>query len=258
MQEPVFIPPGRIIPTIKYKRFANRDTRIITILLFSFKSITRNAENTYREKCSMISGSISITSGYTGYQTNCAGCTRSDTSETSVAKDALSSPSAQREEQSSSTELTPDEKKQVTELKKRDREVKAHEAAHMAAGGGYVRGGATYSYQSGPDGKRYAVGGEVAIDTSPEDDPNATIRKMQTVRSAALAPANPSGQDRSVAAAASAQEAKARQELQSENKENAGGAEKPGKKNQIDATGYSREREKTSSSIRTSEVDFTA
>ncbi|MBN1758980.1 MAG: hypothetical protein JW863_11710 [Chitinispirillaceae bacterium] len=209
----------------------------------------------------MISGSISITSGFTDYQTTCAGCTRSDTSETSsgaVAKDALSSPSAQREEPSSSAELTPDEKKQVTELKKRDREVKAHEAAHMAAGGSYVRGSATYSYQSGPDGKRYAVGGEVAIDTSPEDDPNATIRKMQTVRSAALAPANPSGQDRSVAAAASAQEAKARQELQSENKENAGGAEKPGKKTQIDATGYSRERENTSSSIRTSEVDFTA
>ena len=101
-----------------------------------------------------------------------------------------------------SAELTPEEQKQVTDLKKQDREVKAHEAAHIAAGGAYVRGGATYSYQSGPDGKRYAVGGEVSIDTAPEDDPNATIRKMQAVRSAALAPANPSGQDRSVAAAA--------------------------------------------------------
>jgi hypothetical protein len=39
---------------------------------------------------------------------------------------------------------------------------------------------------------------------------------MQTVRKAALAPANPSGQDRSVAAAASAKEAQARQELQAE------------------------------------------
>lgn len=110
--------------------------------------------------------------------------------------------------------LSEDQKKQVRELKNRDQEVKAHEAAHMAAGGSCVRGGATYSYQVGPDGKRYAVGGEVSIDASSvSGDPEETIMKMQTVKRAALAPAQPSGQDRAVASQAGAVEAQVRKEL---------------------------------------------
>lgn len=120
----------------------------------------------------------------------------------------------------SAKDLSEDEERQVAELKTRDREVRAHEAAHMGAGGGVVRGGASYTFQAGPDGRRYAVGGEVSIDASPvKDNPEATIRKMQQVRSAALAPANPSGQDRSVAAAAAAQEASARMQLREETRE---------------------------------------
>jgi hypothetical protein len=112
--------------------------------------------------------------------------------------------------------LSEEEKHQVDKLKKTDQDVKAHERAHMAAGSGLVMGGASYEYQRGPDGKMYAVGGEVKIDTSRENDPQATIRKMQKVRRAALAPAQPSGQDRSVAAQASQIEAEARIELQKE------------------------------------------
>jgi hypothetical protein len=109
--------------------------------------------------------------------------------------------------------LTEDEQKEVQDLKQRDREVKAHEMAHAAAGGQYA-GGASYEYQTGPDGKRYAVGGEVSIDTSPiKGDPEATIRKMQTVRKAALAPAQPSAQDRAVAAKAAQEENKARRQV---------------------------------------------
>jgi hypothetical protein len=85
--------------------------------------------------------------------------------------------------------------------------------AHIAAGGQYVRGGANFEYQTGPDGKRYAVGGEVSIDTSGvSGDPDATMRKMQVVRKAALAPAKTSAQDRSVAASASHKQNKAKQE----------------------------------------------
>lgn len=114
-------------------------------------------------------------------------------------------------------QLSEEEQLEVKELKRRDAEVKAHEMAHVAAGGQYVRGGASFEYQTGPDGKRYAVGGEVSIDTSPiSGNPKATIRKMQAVKRAALAPAQPSGQDRAVAAAASQAEAQARQQLQSE------------------------------------------
>ena len=92
--------------------------------------------------------------------------------------------------------------KQLSELKARDREVRAHEAAHQAVGGQYA-GAISYVYERGPDGAQYAVGGEVSIDTAPvEGDPQATIEKMRTVRAAALAPAEPSPQDRAVAAQA--------------------------------------------------------
>lgn len=119
--------------------------------------------------------------------------------------------------------LKPEDKQQVNQLKKRDAEVKAHEQAHMAAGGGLVQGGASYQYQRGPDGKMYAVGGEVKIDTSPERTPQGTIRKMQQVKRAALAPAQPSGTDRAVAARAAQVEAQARAELSKSEETDSGG-----------------------------------
>lgn len=91
----------------------------------------------------------------------------------------------------------------ISQLAQRDRQVRTHEAAHVAVGGMYVRGGARFSYTTGPDGRAYATGGEVSIDRSPApNDPKATIQKLQQVRRAALAPADPSPQDRAVAAAA--------------------------------------------------------
>jgi len=98
--------------------------------------------------------------------------------------------------------LTPEELEQLTELKARDREVRAHEAAHQAAGGQYA-GAMSLTYERGPDGVSYAVAGEVSVDVSPvSGDPSATIEKMRVIRAAALAPADPSGQDRAVAAQA--------------------------------------------------------
>jgi hypothetical protein len=114
----------------------------------------------------------------------------------------------------SSQNLTQEQQKELESLKETDRKVRAHEQAHIAAGGAYIRGGATFEYKKGPDGKMYAVAGEVSIDTSPiKDNPQATITKMQVVKAAALAPADPSAQDRAVAAKASQEEAKARMEL---------------------------------------------
>ncbi len=111
-------------------------------------------------------------------------------------------------------EISPDAKKKIAELAQVDQAVRAHEAAHMAAGGGLVRGGAAYSYQRGPDGKNYAVGGEVSIDTSAvADNPAATLQKAQQIKAAALAPADPSPQDRKVAAMASAMALKAAADL---------------------------------------------
>jgi hypothetical protein len=113
-----------------------------------------------------------------------------------------------------SNELSEEEQKQVEELQKRDREVRQHEQAHVTAGAGIVVSGPSYQYQRGPDGRQYAIGGEVQIDSSPiPDDPEATIRKMQQVQAAALAPADPSPQDRSVASNAARMQAQARMEL---------------------------------------------
>ncbi|MDQ1266128.1 MAG: hypothetical protein QG635_1280 [Bacteroidota bacterium] len=116
--------------------------------------------------------------------------------------------------------VTDEEKKTIEELKKRNSEVQAHEQAHIAAGGGLVRGGAKFEYTVGPDGKRYAIGGEVSIDISPASDPRATIQKMGQVRRAALAPADPSSQDMAVASKASQIEAEAARELQNQAVEN--------------------------------------
>ena len=114
------------------------------------------------------------------------------------------------------TELSEEEQAQVKELKARDDEVRAHEAAHAAVGGAHA-GSPSYEYQTGPDGKRYAIGGEVKIDAAPVDgDPRATIDKMRQVRAAALAPAEPSGQDKKVAAAAAAKLREAESELASQ------------------------------------------
>ena len=102
----------------------------------------------------------------------------------------------------------------VSQLAQRDQQVRTHEAAHVAAGGMYVRGGARFSYTTGPDGRAYATGGEVSIDRSAvPGDPAATIQKLRQVQRAALAPADPSPQDRSVAAAAAVGMTQARIEL---------------------------------------------
>lgn len=115
--------------------------------------------------------------------------------------------------------LSDAEQKQVNELKARDREVRAHEQAHKAVGGAYT-GAISYEYQKGPDGRSYAVGGEVPIDASAiQGDPEATIEKMRVVKAAALAPAEPSGQDRKVAAQADATAAQARAELNAQQAE---------------------------------------
>jgi hypothetical protein len=108
--------------------------------------------------------------------------------------------------------LKPAQLHEVQELADRDRQVRAHEAAHQSAAGS-LGGGASFTYQTGPDGKSYAVGGEVPVDMSAGRTPEETISRAAQIRAAALAPADPSPQDLAVAAAATAMEAAARQEM---------------------------------------------
>ena len=108
------------------------------------------------------------------------------------------------------------EAEEIRKLQVRDREVRAHEAAHAAAGGAYA-GSPSYTFKRGPDGQSYATGGEVSIDVSSiKGDPQATLQKAQQVRAAALAPAEPSAQDMKVAQRAQSMAAKARMELSEE------------------------------------------
>lgn len=108
---------------------------------------------------------------------------------------------------------------EVRELAARDREVRAHERAHAAVGGHYA-GAPRYEYTRGPDGVSYATSGEVSIDTSKvPGDPRATLEKAQLIRRAALAPAEPSPQDRQVAAEAMRLEAEAKAELIAQQRE---------------------------------------
>ncbi|OYD81480.1 putative metalloprotease CJM1_0395 family protein [Azospirillum brasilense] len=108
--------------------------------------------------------------------------------------------------------LTDDQQRQVQELKRIDASVRQHEAAHQAAGGPHA-GGASFTFTRGPDGKNYATAGEVQVDAGAESDPEATVRKMDTVKAAALAPSDPSAQDLRVAQQADATKMQAQQEL---------------------------------------------
>lgn len=136
-----------------------------------------------------------------------------DQDSTSETAEAVPSEKRNSNEETSASGLTEAESAQVDSLKERDREVRTHEQAHAVSGGQYA-GSPSYEYETGPDGQQYAIGGEVQIDTAPiAGDPAATIAKMETVIRAAMAPADPSGQDRSVAAAASQRKVEAQAEL---------------------------------------------
>ncbi|TVU88344.1 putative metalloprotease CJM1_0395 family protein [Vreelandella titanicae] len=123
-----------------------------------------------------------------------------DTDATSTSEE--SSSDAAGPKRADGTPMAPEEIQLLDQLKQTDREVRQHEMAHQTVGGAYA-GGASYEYEVGPDGKRYAVAGEVPIDYGPvPNDPQATIEKMQTVIAAAMAPADPSPTDYQVAAQA--------------------------------------------------------
>ncbi len=138
-------------------------------------------------------------------------------SSTTAQEDEQTQSNSKENETRISQEFTASEKMEIEQLSKRDTAVRAHERAHISSGGQYIRSGAIFKYQNGPDGNKYAVGGEVSIDTSAiPGNPEATSRKMRVVRAAALAPIDPSPQDRAVATEATQLEAISRLEYAKE------------------------------------------
>lgn len=145
--------------------------------------------------------------------------------------------------------LTESEIRLLNELQQVDAEVRRHEMAHINAGGRYITSGANFTYKRGPDGKNYAVSGEVSIDTSPiPGDPEATVKKMRQIRNAALAPANPSAQDLKVASKASSLSSKALSEIMML------AAKARTQSNETSAFGNSQNAEKTYTSVSTEEI----
>lgn len=108
-------------------------------------------------------------------------------------------------------ELTQKEVQQVRELQSIDKNVKAHEAAHQAAGGG-LAGAASFTYTRGPDNQMYATAGEVPVSMQKGNTPEETIANARQIVAAAMAPADPSPQDYKIAANAAKMEFDARAE----------------------------------------------
>ncbi|GAB6183639.1 putative metalloprotease CJM1_0395 family protein [Thermodesulfovibrio hydrogeniphilus] len=101
----------------------------------------------------------------------------------------------------------------VQQLRNIERKVVAHEMAHKAVAGKYA-GPVNYGYTKGPDGKLYITSGEVSLALSEEATPEETVEKMEIIKRAAMAPADPSPQDIRVAQTAAIKEMRARMEMQ--------------------------------------------
>lgn len=138
----------------------------------------------------------------------------SQTASPFAAQSARATAPGQKAERSKTGEqLSDSEKRKLDELRETDARVRRHEEAHRAAAGALYRGGPNYTFETGPDGKRYAVAGSVQIDTSPGRTPEETVQKAVQIRRAALAPMDPSGTDRAVASKATRMEDAARRAL---------------------------------------------
>lgn len=144
-------------------------------------------------------------------------------------------------------ELTEQEIKQVDKLKSREKEVITHELRHQSVGGQYASA-PSYGKEKGPDGRSYITDGSVQISVSEESTPEKTISKMQQVYAAALAPAEPSSADRSVAAKAKSIEASARAELAEQKAEEASGSKSADKAEKSDKADKADNAEKSGKS----------
>jgi len=127
----------------------------------------------------------------------------------------------------SGEELTPEQEQEIAKLKARDVEVRAHEQAHIAAAAGISTSAPRFDYQTGPDGQKYAIGGEVSISFSESGDPSKDIASAEAMRASALAPAEPSSQDMSVARAAEKMISEFKKELSEQKAEENKAEDKP-------------------------------
>ena len=137
---------------------------------------------------------------------------KKESQKTEDTQNIIKSEADKREAAKDKDKAEEEKRAQVDELEQIQREVISHEAAHQASAG-ELGGGVSYTYTEGPDGKSYITGGEVPIKFKQGSTPEETLRNMQQIQRAATAPADPSGQDRQVAAKAAALASRARTEI---------------------------------------------
>ncbi len=92
-------------------------------------------------------------------------------------------------------QLTTSERADLAGLRQRDQQVRQEEKAHAAVAGD-LAGPISYTYQLGPDGRQYAVGGSVGVQArTVTGDPIEAMRLSGRMAAAANAATNPSAQD---------------------------------------------------------------
>ena len=89
-----------------------------------------------------------------------------------------------------------DYEKVLDKFKNTDSNIRGHEQAHAASG--TTTTPIQYNYQQGPDGKMYAVGGHVRLDTSIPDDPKAASVKLDEIKRSATVSSDMSGADANI------------------------------------------------------------
>lgn len=114
--------------------------------------------------------------------------------------------------------LSDDQLKSVKKKREFDKALTEHEEAHYEVAADLARSKPMYEMETGEDGVEYRKSGKVMIDTGTEKDDSKTVKKMQQVRAAALAPdgnqlAPLSEQDKKVAQEATEKEQKAQARL---------------------------------------------
>ena len=205
-----------------YTETARRDNQLREVIPAPASSSASNTETKAQsdaEKAKLPGGSDGLTYNATGKIADEKSVQQDDRESENPETSEQETETVEKQESEQEEQILEQEQSQIKELKARDTEVRIHEQAHAAVGGQHA-GSPSYGYERGPDGANYAVSGEVQIDVSEiPNDPQATIDKMQTVRAAALAPAEPSGADRSIAADATQKLAAAQAELVQPEKE---------------------------------------
>ncbi len=151
----------------------------------------------------------------------------------------------QNQEKQDNTQLTQDDRVELSKLKAVDTKVRAHEAAHQS--GPAASGGASFTYEKGPDGVMYAVAGEVPVRIETGSTPQESISNLQGVIATALAPADPSPQDLSIASKARVMMMKAQQEFAKEIQDKISNSDEYSKnaKNQYEQNSGSNSNDKT-------------